>query len=174
MDLRRGNGDRAVDCCPAGLGEPGTFHGYGINDDADIAPRDQVGDIAASRMGLPSDEPPIPADEIREPMGEFSEYLVAAYGKEKARAMVRSWANAARGLIGRGGDIARARVADIHCPVLLIVGDGDMLVPVPLATDFANRLPNGEIRVVPGVGHDVQFQRPEWLASTLSEFLGRH
>ncbi|HEU5089791.1 MAG TPA: alpha/beta fold hydrolase, partial [Roseiflexaceae bacterium] len=61
------------------------------------------------------------------PMRSFSDHLKAAYGVDNARATMRNFVQAARGILERGGDISLTRAGAITCPVLLIVGENDML-----------------------------------------------
>jgi valacyclovir hydrolase len=113
-------------------------------------------------------------DDPIEPLRGFAEYLRGSYGEANARAMVKSWATAAQAIVDRGGDIARGRAAEIVCPVLLLVGEHDAFVPLALAAEMAGLLPHGETRLVPGAGHAIQTERPDWLAETVLVFLGRH
>ena len=45
-------------------------------------------------------------------------------------------------------------VAGIHQPVTVIHGDADPLVPTPAAHDLARRLPQADLQIVEGMGHD--------------------
>ena len=112
-------------------------------------------------------------DDPIEPLRDFSAYLVAVYGAENARVMMATWAAAARGILERGGGIARDRALEVTCPVLLIVGDQDPVLPVTIVEELAGSLPRGEVRVAAGAGHSVHDDRAEWLESIVLEFLER-
>jgi pimeloyl-ACP methyl ester carboxylesterase len=89
-------------------------------------------------------------------MQEFSAHLIATYGAANARAMTQSAMRASGEIIDiRGGDISLSKAPDIICPVLLIVGDQDLFLPVELAQQYAERVPQGEVLVAQGAGHAV-------------------
>ena len=108
------------------------------------------------------------------PLQPFSEYLIASYGEANARASAQSFASALRAIIEGGGDISLSKVGDITCPVLLIVGESDFLIPTPLISQLASRIPTSELVVVEGAGHSVHDDRPEWLAQTVLDWLHNH
>ena len=49
--------------------------------------------------------------------------------------------------------VAGASLGDLQMPALLIWGDADPWLPVALATQYTERLPHAELRLVPGAGH---------------------
>jgi pimeloyl-ACP methyl ester carboxylesterase len=59
------------------------------------------------------------------------------------------------------------RVIDgVHCPVLVIHGERDRLVPVELAREAVRGRPNWRLEVLPDVGHIAHMEAPDqWLAS---------
>lgn len=63
------------------------------------------------------------------------------------------------------------RLRTIRTPVILVHGDRDDGVPVARAHTAAERLPRGELVVVPGAGHWVQRDRPEAVIPALLGFL---
>jgi valacyclovir hydrolase len=120
-------------------------------------------EIADLFSGLVDD--PIP------PMVGFATYLTTTYGDDNARIMVRSAAAAMREIIRAGGDISRSRAASIACPALLITGDHDFLATPALVADMAHAIPGGEFRVAKDAGHGVHHDQPEWLATTIADWL---
>ncbi len=55
---------------------------------------------------------------------------------------------------GDGGPFNRARVAaDLTCPLLVLHGTDDPIVPIAEAHDIANAAPNARLIKVPGAGH---------------------
>ena len=108
------------------------------------------------------------------PMRGFSDHLKAAYGVDNARATIRNFVQAARGILDRGGDISLARAGAISCPVLLLVGENDMIATPELAARLAQQVPGAEMIEVPGAGHGVHDDKPEWFAATVLEWLARH
>jgi pimeloyl-ACP methyl ester carboxylesterase len=60
----------------------------------------------------------------------------------------------------------------IACPVILIQGEADELVP-PKNADFAERMLPGRVKVerIPGVGHFVLWEQPRLTVAALLELL---
>ena len=108
------------------------------------------------------------------PLQQFSEYLIATYGEANARAMTRSEVGALSDIIESGGDISLSKAGNITCPVLLIVGEHDVFVPLALASQLAARIRTAEVLEAEGAGHAVHNDRPEWLAQTIRDWLGKH
>ena len=108
-----------------------------------------------------------------EQMQGFSNYLKASYGEANARAMTQNFVVAARAIIDSGGDISLSKAGDITCPVLLIVGEHDFLATPALVSQLATHIHTAEVLEVPGVGHGVHEERPEWLAQTIRVWLGK-
>jgi pimeloyl-[acyl-carrier protein] methyl ester esterase len=65
----------------------------------------------------------------------------------------------------------RARFADITCPVLLLMGARDTLVPAAAATPVADLLPNARVELIDGVGHAPFLARPATVAGIIRDFL---
>jgi len=108
------------------------------------------------------------------PLRDFAEYLKATYGEDNARAMTHSEANALRAIIEAGGDLSRSQASGITCPALLLTGENDPFCPPALASELADVIPRGEFIRVDDVGHDVHTARPQWLAETVTRWLGQH
>jgi valacyclovir hydrolase len=104
-------------------------------------------------------------------MEGFREFFVNAYGEDNARRITQSWAAAAAGIIARGGSLSRDRAHEITCPVLLICGEHDELATPDVVQDLAGRIPGATAVVATGAGHGVSWDKPEWLNTTLLEFL---
>lgn len=66
--------------------------------------------------------------------------------------------------LGRRGEIARRVLESVKCPVLVIHGYGDRLVPVAFAQAEIERHPHWLVRLFPGVGHAPMIEAPDrWL-----------
>jgi pimeloyl-ACP methyl ester carboxylesterase len=68
-------------------------------------------------------------------------------------------AGAARGLADRRD--ARADLAKIDVPTLVVVGTDDVITPPALARDMAQRIPGAQLAVIPNAGHMAPFEQPE-------------
>lgn len=101
----------------------------------------------------------------------FSEHLKAEYGEANARAMTRNFVDAARAISAGGEGIGLSKVGGISCPVLLVVGEHDFVIPPSSVAQLAARIATAEARVVEGAGHAVHDDRPAWLAQTLLDWL---
>jgi pimeloyl-ACP methyl ester carboxylesterase len=65
------------------------------------------------------------------------------------------------------------RLPEIGCPVLLIWGTEDTVVPIHQARHFLDRLPDAELRELEGTGHFPQFDEPDRIARAILEFTGK-
>jgi pimeloyl-ACP methyl ester carboxylesterase len=64
------------------------------------------------------------------------------------------------------------RIRSVTCPVLLIHGTADRLVPIAAARAAARANPSWSVREFPGVGHVPQLEAPEHTAGAVLEWLG--
>jgi pimeloyl-ACP methyl ester carboxylesterase len=62
----------------------------------------------------------------------------------------------------------------IHVPTLLIHGDKDNLIPLGYSQEVAYRVPNAEIIVVKGGGHECLISHHRVLSPSLNSFLAKH
>lgn len=72
----------------------------------------------------------------------------------------------------RGHD-ALDRLGAIRCPVLVLAGEDDGVMPARYSRQMAARLPQAELVVLPGVGHALPFESPAEFRRHLTEFLAR-
>jgi len=128
--------------------------------------RDPDGRLRAAMYNIVDD--PIP------PLQGYRDYLVATYGETNARAMTRSHVDAVTAIIENGGHVSLATAGNITCPVLLIVGEDDMFAPPALVSQAAACIRGAQMLEATGAGHDVHAARPEWMAQTLLDWLGKH
>jgi pimeloyl-ACP methyl ester carboxylesterase len=61
----------------------------------------------------------------------------------------------------------RERLPELGCPVTLVVGERDAKFRA-IAGRMAERLPQGEVVLVPGAGHAAQLERPDLVAAALA------
>jgi pimeloyl-ACP methyl ester carboxylesterase len=66
---------------------------------------------------------------------------------------------------------SRPLLAGIHCPALVLVGDGDELTPPELSKEIAAGIAGARLVVVPDCGHLSTIERPDAVNAALSEWL---
>jgi 2-hydroxy-6-oxonona-2,4-dienedioate hydrolase len=59
----------------------------------------------------------------------------------------------------------------IAAPTLVVRGEKDALVPQEWAEEVVRRLPRGELRVLPGLGHTINYTAPREFVAALRPFL---
>lgn len=65
------------------------------------------------------------------------------------------------------------RLAEIHCPTLVVCGTQDRLTPVKYSTFLAERIAGADLRLIEGAGHMIMTEKPELLAEELEATLAR-
>lgn len=85
-----------------------------------------------------------------------------------ARSPIRGLATLLMAL--RGCDI-RADALRVRCPVLVVAGTADPVVPVEQARWLAEHLPDVELRALPGVGHLPQWEAAETVERVMLRWL---
>lgn len=66
----------------------------------------------------------------------------------------------------------RAHVPGIGCPVLLLHGEHDAIVPADAARWLHSRLPQSKLILRPDAGHTFPLRDAAWIAARVREFLG--
>jgi pimeloyl-ACP methyl ester carboxylesterase len=87
--------------------------------------------------------------------------IMSAYHPAGVRAMARAFAEA---------DL-RDVLPRIHVPTLLLYGDADRRAPVQLAEDLHAKIPTSRLVVLPGVGHQSNFEAAERFTAEVRSFL---
>ena len=72
-------------------------------------------------------------------------------------------------IIGRAD--SRADFADIACPTLVVVGDGDELIPPEHSAEIADGIPGARLVTVAECGHLSTLERPAQVTAALTEWL---
>jgi len=70
----------------------------------------------------------------------------------------------------RSSDL-REQVCAIQCPVMLLMGERDTLVPVNAGRESANLFPDARLEVVEGAGHAPFISQPDVVATLVRDFL---
>jgi len=66
---------------------------------------------------------------------------------------------------------AESRIGQIACPVLVLFGEHDRVVPPGNAELLARKLPNARVKILPDVGHVFPIEDPEATIAAILEFL---
>lgn len=67
----------------------------------------------------------------------------------------------------------RAQLKKIKQPMLVMVGEQDILTPPHLSRVLAKGIPNAELAVLPGLGHFCATEDPKEFANRVASFLKR-
>ncbi len=65
------------------------------------------------------------------------------------------------------------RIRNITCPTLVVHGDVDPLIPVDNGRLLAERIPDAQLEILPGVGHMAMWEAPAKLSQVVVDFLAR-
>lgn len=84
-----------------------------------------------------------------------------------------AWGAALMGLMQPGRLIPMQALSTLNCPALVLVGDGDPIVPQAVAREVAELIPQAELAVIADAGHSSYFEQPEAFNRTLADFLAR-
>lgn len=68
---------------------------------------------------------------------------------------------------------ARAHLASVACPVLVMCGDSDLLTPPQCSQEIAALVPTARLVMVPQCGHMLTMEQPEIVNATLLEWLAQ-
>ena len=68
---------------------------------------------------------------------------------------------------------ATRRLGEIDVPCLVLVGEDDIAMPVPMAQTLAQNLPHAELVVIPGAGHLSNLEQPRAFDRALELFYDR-
>jgi pimeloyl-ACP methyl ester carboxylesterase len=127
-------------------------------------------ELVASTLSLCcADSSRVPADVIAQHVDVARQRAVFSHADQDFAAATRSVIATAG--YPRGGAY-RTAIRSITCPVLLLHGDRDRLVPVGVARAAARTNPSWSLVVLPGVGHVPQLEAPQESAQAISDWLG--
>lgn len=66
---------------------------------------------------------------------------------------------------------ARARLAEVRCPTLVVAGRDDRTVPLPAKARLVREIPRARLLILPGSGHATPLDQPERFNAALLAFL---
>jgi len=64
-------------------------------------------------------------------------------------------------------------LAATKVPILMIVGEQDVLIPPVVVEMYRERIPHAKILLVPGAGHSVYFEKPEIFNDAVGQFISQ-
>ncbi len=67
-----------------------------------------------------------------------------------------------------------ARLKEIRCPILVLVGESDPATPPAMAREIHDHAPGSQLVVVPDAAHLSNVEQPEAFNRALGDFLARH
>ena len=116
-------------------------------------------------------------DTSRVPAGVVAQHVTVARQALSLRGAEQEISASARSMISIfTGDLAsgayRRAIGSITCPVLLLHGSRDRLVPIAVARAAARANPAWTMIEMPGVGHVPQLEAPDDTASVIIGWLG--
>jgi pimeloyl-ACP methyl ester carboxylesterase len=95
----------------------------------------------------------------------------ARNGGDAFQGVVLGWVNGMKAYIDAGGSVSRHQADRIVCPVLLMLGDGDSLNPIPVGQALADQIPAGQLAIFENCGHAVHRENPDAFRSAVDDFL---
>jgi len=107
-------------------------------------------------------------DRMASKVPTYADQLVQDHGARHWRVLVRQAADLISILAENG--VTETMLANARCPVLVCLGDRDEMVPLAEAQRLSRILPNGQLIVLPGVGHSFQTIRPIPLLPMMQSF----
>lgn len=67
----------------------------------------------------------------------------------------------------------RAKIGAVSCPVLLLHGEEDRVIPCDAARWMEAHLPRAKLVTLPGAGHDLPLRHADWCAGRIADFAGQ-
>ncbi len=95
----------------------------------------------------------------------------SALGAMIARTPVEGFVGCCEAIIGHN---VTARLAEIACPTLVIVGEQDEATPPAMAETLRRGIPGATLHMVPAAAHQSGVEQPAAFTAALQEFLTRH
>jgi pimeloyl-ACP methyl ester carboxylesterase len=115
-------------------------------------------------------------DGARVPADVIAQHVGVARQRAAFTDADRDFAAASRSVLATAGYVSgrayRRGIRSITCPVLLLHGERDRLVPVGAARAAARANPSWSLVVLPDVGHVPQLEAARDSAAAISEWLG--
>jgi pimeloyl-ACP methyl ester carboxylesterase len=116
------------------------------------------------------------ADPSRVPADVLAQHVEVARQRaafpEGARDVTTAMRSVARTVGAARGQAYRRAVGSVSCPVLLLHGERDRLVPRAVAVAAARAHPSWSLVLLPGVGHVPQLEAPADAARAITDWLG--
>jgi pimeloyl-ACP methyl ester carboxylesterase len=108
-------------------------------------------------------------DKIQAKVPHFAHALEARHVASGWEVVLRATAGLLASL-GETGGLRAANLAQVRCPIRVMLGDRDRTVGVPEAYEVYRALPQGQLEVLPATPHELERVLPERLAYSLTTF----
>jgi pimeloyl-ACP methyl ester carboxylesterase len=114
------------------------------------------------------------ADPARVPADAMAQHVEVARQRAAFAGTDRDYAAAVRSVVATASRSQSYRhgIRSISCPVLVVHGDRDRLVPLAAARAAVRANPSWSLVVLPGVGHVPQLEAPQDTARVITDWLG--
>ena len=106
---------------------------------------------------------------IRRPSRRADAGLRAVNRRMGAAVGVAGFARQTEAAIGRPD--SRSSLPAIHVPTLVLMGDGDALIPPQHAQEIASLVPGSKMVVIPNCGHSSTSEQPDLVSSALTTWM---
>ncbi|MBP6472769.1 MAG: alpha/beta hydrolase [Chloroflexi bacterium] len=113
---------------------------------------------------------PVPA---KPNWGAWHRQIAALHGEAQVEPMIRGWNEAAAAILAQGGNVCLDEAAHVHCPTLLLNGDGEVGNTLRDVTRLLNRLPDGRLEIIAHSGHPIHDDQPDLFLQKVTDFLTR-
>ena len=101
------------------------------------------------------------------------ERFVEAQGAENWPGILDRMVAGYNAVLDAGGEIIARRLGEIRCPVLLMHGEEDEVVPVVQARNVKAGIPHAELHIFPDAGHALHRERESDVRALIVDFLAR-
>jgi pimeloyl-ACP methyl ester carboxylesterase len=101
----------------------------------------------------------------------YAEQPELAFLYEEIDALNRTTRQEIFAAIQQAGTVSREEAATIACPVLLLYGEEDIVIPPPFLEAAAAAIRGARVVRIPKAGHSAYFERPAEFNAAVEEFL---
>lgn len=101
----------------------------------------------------------------------YSEQPELAFLYEEIDALNRITRHEIFAAIQQAGTVSLEEAASISCPVMLLYGEEDIVIPPPFLEAAGAAIPGAQVIRIPRAGHSAYFERPDEFNAAIEQFL---